>query len=172
MKRKVFRVKRVAASLPFGIGEIELETVAISRQAAWALYVEMTTRIATQQLDDGHGLLREALASLYSLFGITRQILKDAGPDVGASQDSVGGIAVAVLNQGLRPFLARWHPLLQVWEAQRPDGISPKEHEQNWPQEAQMRAELTMLGQKLEQYTRALAKIAGASPAVPTPPSA
>lgn len=65
------------------------------------------------------GLVREALNSLYSLFGTTRGVLKAAGPDVGASRDSVGGIAlaqpaagIAVLNNGLRPFLAKWHPLL------------------------------------------------------------
>ncbi|HSM84371.1 MAG TPA: hypothetical protein VLS96_21965 [Nodosilinea sp.] len=161
-KRKILKVKRASVSLPFGIGEMELETVETSRNAAWALYVEMTTRIATQQLDDDHGLLREALASLYVLFGITRQILKDAGPDVGATPESVGGIATAVLNQGLRPFLAKWHPQLQRWEAQRPDGMSPKEHESHWPDEATMRQELAVLGKKLEQYTNALAKIAGA----------
>jgi hypothetical protein len=60
------------------------------------------------------------LNSLYSLFGTTREILKEAGPDVGASRHSVGGIAILVLNNGLRPFLARWHPQLQVWESQRP----------------------------------------------------
>jgi len=67
--------------------------------------------------------------------GTTREVLKAAGPDVGASRDSVGGIAIAyggryaiaVLNNGLRPFLAKWHPLLQAWEARRPLGVSPKE---------------------------------------------
>lgn len=49
-----------------------------------------------------------------------------------------------------------------MWEAQRPENVSPKEHEQNWLEEAQMRNELKRLGQNLEQYTNALAKIAGA----------
>jgi hypothetical protein len=57
--------------------------------------------------------MREAMNSLYSLFGSTREILRKAGPTVGASHDSVGGIAIAVLNKGLRPFLSKWHPLLQ-----------------------------------------------------------
>lgn len=161
-KRKILKVKKISANIPFGIGQVELETVETSRNAAWSLYVEMTTRIATQQLEDSQGLLREALNSLYALFGITRQILKDAGPDVGASPESVGGIATAVLNQGLRPFMSKWHPKLQMWEAQRPENVSPKEHEQNWLEEAQMRNELKRLGQNLEQYTNALAKIAGA----------
>jgi hypothetical protein len=162
IKRNILKIKKVSANIPFGIGQVELETVETSRNAAWALYIEMTTRIATQQLEDDHGLLREALNSLYSLFGITRQILKEAGPDVGASSETVGGIATDVLNQGLRPFLAKWHPKLQIWEAQRPEGVSHKEHEKNWAEEVQMRHELKLLGQNLEQYTNALAKIAGA----------
>ncbi|MEA5504533.1 hypothetical protein VB735_15695, partial [Halotia wernerae UHCC 0503] len=43
--------------------------------------------------------------TVYSLFGTTREVLKVAGSDVGAARDSVGGIAIAVLNNGLRPFL-------------------------------------------------------------------
>jgi hypothetical protein len=161
-KKKFLKVKRVSANIPFGIGQLELETVETSRRAAWALYVELSTRIATQQLEDEHGLLREALNSLYSLFGITRQILKEAGPDVGASPETVGGIATAVLNQGLRPFLAEWHPKLQSWEAKRPEGMSTKEHEKNWSEEAVMRRALKDLVKNLEQYTNSLAKIAGA----------
>ncbi|PSR15738.1 hypothetical protein C8255_21540 [filamentous cyanobacterium CCP3] len=162
VKRKIFRVKGVLVNLPFDIGEIQLETVRISRGAAWALYVEMTTRVATQQLEEGHGLLREALDSLYSLFATTRQILKEGGPDVGTSPQSVGGIAIQMLNQGLRPFLSKWHPQLKIWESYCPDGVSAKEHEQNWLQESQMRQELKALGQNLEQFTNELAKIAKA----------
>lgn len=110
------------------------------KKAAWSLYVELVTRIAVQPLEVDQGLVREAMNSLYSLFGTTREVLKAAGPDVGASRDSVGGIAIAVLNNGLRPFLAKWHPLLQAWEARRPVGVSPKEHEQSWSEESKLRS--------------------------------
>jgi hypothetical protein len=131
------------------------------KKAAWSLYVELVTRIAVQPLEVDQGLVREAMNSLYSLFGTTREVLKAAGPDVGASRDSVGGIAIAVLNNGLRPFLAKWHPLLQAWEARRPVGVSPKEHEQSWSEESKLRSELEVLRGGLEDYAKALAKIAG-----------
>jgi hypothetical protein len=105
--------------------------------------------------------LRETLNSLYQLFPTTREILKQAGPSVGASHDSVGGIAIHVLNNGLRPFLAKWHPLLQAWEAQRPLNLSPKEHEQNWSEEPNLRKALELLREDLEQYAKALEAIAG-----------
>lgn len=145
----------------FGIGSAEWVTNPAERQAAWALYVELVTRIAVQPLETDDGLLREALSSLYKLFETTREILKVAGPDVGASPESVGGIAIAVLNNGLRPVLAKWHPRLDMWEAQRPAGVSKKAHELAWPDEPLLRQELADLRPKLETYAQALATIAG-----------
>lgn len=154
-------LKKVSVSLPFGIGSAAWEADPTERRAAWSLYVELVTRIAMQSLEVDQGLLREALNSLYSLFETTREVLKEAGPNVGASRKSVGGIAIAVLNNGLRPFLTKWHPLLQAWEAKRPADLSSKEHEQNWSEEPKLRSELAALRKDLEQYANALAAIAG-----------
>lgn len=155
------RLKKVSVSLPFGIGKAEWEADPTERRAAWSLYVELVTRIAVQPLEADQGLLREALSSLHSLFGTTREILKEAGPDVGTSRESVGGIAIAVLNRGLRSFLVRWHPRLQTWEAQRDPKLSPREHELKWPEEPKLRADLESLRKDLAQYAKALATIAG-----------
>jgi hypothetical protein len=160
-KQDPAKLKKVSVSLPFGIGGAEWEADITERKAAWSLYIELVTRITVQSLEADEGLLREALNSLHSMFAITRQILREAGPDVGISTQSVGGIAIAVLNKGLRPFLSQWHPLLQTWEAQKPATTSPKEHEKNWSLEPQMRQELLLLGKELEQYVNALAEIVG-----------
>jgi hypothetical protein len=154
-------LKKVSVSLPFGIGSAEWETDKAERKAAWSLYVELVTRVAIQPLETDQGLLREALTSLHSLFGTTREILKEAGPDIGASRNSVGGIAIAVLNKGLRPFLAKWHPQLQAWEAKRPPTLSYKEHEKNWAEESTIYSDLDILRQELDRYANALAIIAG-----------
>jgi hypothetical protein len=160
-KQDPAKLKKVSVNLPFGIGGAEWEADVTERKAAWSLYVELVTRVTMQSLEADQGLFREALTSLHSMFAITRQILREAGPDVGLSSQSVGGIAIAVLNKGLRPFLSKWHPLLQTWEAQRPITTSPKEHEKNWSEEPQMRQELLSLATDLEQYARALAEIVG-----------
>jgi hypothetical protein len=154
-----FKVKRICTSLPFGLGQVELESDEAMRRAAWALYVELRTRITTQTLETDQGLLREALNSLYSLFASTREILREAGPDVGTSLESVGGIAIAVLNVGLRPFLSKWHPALLAWEAQRPTDVGQKDHEKKWPEEPQLRNELKLLRENLEEYVHALAEV-------------
>ena len=103
-KHNLAVLKRVTVSLPFGIGSASWEADPTERNAAWELCVELVTRVAVQSLHPQEGLVREAMNSLYSLFGSTREILRKAGPDVGASHDSVGGIAIAVLNNGPARF--------------------------------------------------------------------
>jgi len=155
------KLKSVTVSLPFGIGSAAWEADPTEQNAAWELYIELVTRVAVQSLDADQGTVREAMNSLYSLFGSTREILRKAGPKVGASRDSVGGIAIAVLNQGLRPFLSKWHPILQDWEARRAEGVSPRVHEKTWEQEPTLRKELEALRSGLEEYAKALADISG-----------
>jgi hypothetical protein len=154
------KLKKVSVNL-FGIGSAEWQDDPTQRKAAWSLYVELITRVAIQPLNDDQGLLREALTSLYKLFDITRQILREAGPDVGASKNSIGGYAIDVLNKGLRPFLSKWHPLLQSWEAKREPSISPKEHEKNWELEPKLRQELHELTEQLNVYAEQLAEFTG-----------
>lgn len=160
-KKDRAKLKKVSINLPFGIGGIEWEADSTEQRAAWALYVELVTRIAVQPLGKDEGVLREAISSLYALFGVTRQVLMDAGPDIGIAKNSVGGVAIAVLNQGLRPFLAKWHPALQAWEVQRDPITSPQDHERQWSEEPKLRAELEELRKGLAQYADALATIAG-----------
>lgn len=149
----------VSVSLPFGLGSAKFEADDTERKAAWELYVELVTRIAVQSLDAEQGTVREALSSLYQLFGTTREILRKYGPGVGATHDSVGGIAIAVLNIGMRPFMSKWHPLLQTWEVQKEITASPQEHEKAWEYEATARRELSRLREELKTYADALAAI-------------
>ena len=116
----------VTLGLPFGLGGISgsWSPDEEERKAAWEMYVELITRISVQELQPGEGLLGEALASLYTLFGTTRDILRRYGPGVAApkkgSDLSFGIIAVRVLNEALRPLLAKWHPELAHHESLRP----------------------------------------------------
>jgi hypothetical protein len=152
---------KVTINIPFlNIISMELSVDSCAKKAAWLLYLELSTRIATQSLEADEGLLREALNSLYKIFEMTRQILRDAGPSVGVEEKSVGGIALKVLNQGLRPFLSKWHPSLEEWELQRSETSSIKVHEQKWIHSNQMRTELASLQIGLKDYVIALSEIA------------
>ena len=53
--------------------EMEWKPQDEDKAAAWELYIELLTRIATQPLDAEHGDEKTALDSVFSLFAITRQ---------------------------------------------------------------------------------------------------
>jgi hypothetical protein len=155
------KAKKLTVGLPFGLGSLELEDDASQRRAAWSMYVELSTRIAVQPLEEGEGILREALTSLYNVFNITRQILREAGPDIAKAPNSLGFIAIDVVNKGLRPFLVRWHPLLKNYEEKKTPEMTTVEHERSWEREAELRKELEQVRQQMVIYVDALAKIAG-----------
>ena len=93
---------------PEELTDAELEDLTDqSHNAAWAMYVEMVTRISTQPLPDEDGDEQTALDSVYSLFATTRGILKEYGRE----SPEFSKLAVLILNQKVRPFTAKWHVL-------------------------------------------------------------
>ena len=156
------KAKSLQVGLPFNLGSLVFEANEAEQRAAWSLYVEMTTRVAIQSLNTDEGLLREALNSLYAMFGLTRKILSEAGPTVAHGTESFGPVAIKILNEGLRPFTSKWHPLLADHEAKRPADVPPLEHEHNWEHFWEMREELTKLQEQMRIYADMLAEISGA----------
>jgi hypothetical protein len=137
--------------------------------AAWEIYVELVTRVAVVELGAEQGVLREALGSLHSLFGTIRAVLRRHGPSVaragGLEASDVSVLAIAILNDVLRPLLADWHPVLLEHESRCPSGLSAAEHERGWARNEEMRAALTRARVQLGDYARLLA----AAAAVPHP---
>lgn len=132
-------------NLNLGFLETEWEPQIKDSEAAWEMYVELLTRIATQPLPNDSGIEATALDSVYSLFGITRDILRKYG------KDSIGfaKIAIIILNQVIRPFTARWHKLSVEGAFQDPNQVSI------------FRSELQDLQVNLQNYMGMLAEIAG-----------
>ena len=125
--------------------ELDWEPKAEDRQAAWELYVELLTRITTQPLEELSGDEGSALDSVHKLFDLTRDVLKRNGQDC----IQFTRIAVAVLNQRIRPFTAKWHRL-SLQEA-----FKDREHCKQFRQElAEMQSELVL-------YSKMLADMAG-----------
>jgi hypothetical protein len=144
------------------------------RDAAWELYVELLTRITVVELGPTEGTLREALSSLYALFPITREVLRRYGPAVSkpkrSGELSLATIAVAILNYGLRPFLAKWHPELLAPDAARPADVSAVEHERKWQHAGELRTQLTEMQTWISAYAHTLGEAAGVTPLLPESP--
>lgn len=125
------------------------------RKAAWRLFVETMTRVATQPLSRDHGTVREALTSLHSLFQTTRDLLKEMEPTPTNDGNTVEMLALEMLNANIRPFLARWHPSLAVHEKANPDF-----DEHNWLHGQQCRDDLEDLRTRLVNYARSFGQLA------------
>lgn len=136
--------------------------------AAWELYVELVTRVPVAQLHDEEGSLREALTSLYTVFGVTREILHKYGPGIARPKHggavSFGLLAISVLNNAIRPILAYWHPILLEYEQARVSGISALEHERRWGRAGELREALQQTRTVMVNYAQLLAQVAGISP--------
>lgn len=74
------------------------------RGAAHEMHVQLVSRIATQRLGYGDGVVARALKSLVELFDHARKI-NTAYPDGSLFETTVWH----VLNDRLRPFTAKWH---------------------------------------------------------------
>jgi hypothetical protein len=156
---------KLALKAPFIEVSGTWEPTDLERRAAWELYVQLVTRIAVAPLPRGEGLDREALASLHQLFGIHREVLSRYGPDLAKpkprGQYSLGILAVTALNYIIRPFLARWHPELTDYEAQRPPDRGAADHERQWAQHEQFRQELDRVRGNLQTYAEWLSHACG-----------
>lgn len=146
MKRGDFLQKWGLSSLKLKLGfmEGEFSPSDPDKAAAWELYVELLTRITTQNLPVDQGDEKTALDSVFAIFPLTREILRKHGPS-----NEFAKLAIPVLNQIVRPFTAKWHKLSL-------NGVFADEG-----QCQTFRAELSALQPKLRHYTQALAAMAG-----------
>ena len=124
---------------------VEITFEDADKDAAWELYIELLTRIATQPLPADSGSEKAALDSIYQLFSITRTILRTKGRNT----IQFSKVAIPVLNQILRPFAAKWHK----------ECIA---HEFKDQQKCELfRTELGELQNDILSYAKMLATIAG-----------
>lgn len=124
--------------------ELEFTPSEDDQTAAWEMYIELLTRIATQPLSNYEGDEKFALDSIYKIFDITRDILKKKG----RKATNFTKIAIVILNQIIRPFTAKWHRkmLNEVFE--------------NEEECTQFRNELCKLQKQLISYMKMLAELA------------
>ena len=164
-----FKIQSLNVNLPFGLGGANIVVTEAQQKVAWALYVELATRVAGVKLEPGMGSAREALDSLYSLFETTRAVLRAEGPSAANGPESVGPIAINILNNGLRPFLVKWHTALSSFEDQQKEE-QRKEFggktniiidESRWPEHEAFYQALEKNRQGMLEYIEILARIAG-----------
>jgi hypothetical protein len=154
--RKGAQLTEVVVTVPH-LSELRFVVTRDTKKVAWRLFVETVTRVSTQPLAPGTGSLREAMTSLYGLFQVVREILKETLPSpVQEQAPTVEQLAITMLNLELRPFLSRWHPNLRQWEQ-----ANPGRDESNWPAGSACRKELAVVQARIHDYAIGYARLAG-----------
>jgi hypothetical protein len=128
-----------------GFMQMEWQPRPEEEQAAWELYIELITRVATQPLGKDQGDEAAALSSIFSLFQVTRELLKQKG----RKAEVFSKIAVVILNQKIRPFTAKWHKRITDNLLENPE------------EKASFRKELEQIQNVVRGYAAMLAKVAG-----------
>lgn len=128
-----------------GFMQMEWQPRPEEEQAAWELYIELITRVAIQPLGKGQGDEAAALGSIFSLFEVTRDLLKQKG----RKAEVFSKIAVVILNQKIRPFTAKWHKRVLDNQLEKPE------------EKESFRKELEQIQGVLRGYAAMLANVAG-----------
>ncbi|MFW1341068.1 hypothetical protein ACEV9T_22825 [Vibrio parahaemolyticus] len=125
--------------------EMQWEPQDEDKAAAWELYIELLTRVTTQDILSHDGDEQAALNSIYSLFEITRNVIKNNGRNC----VEFTKIAIVFMNQIIRPFTSKWHK------------VSVDKGFENESKCIEFRSELAVLQSELRVYTSMLAEMAG-----------
>ncbi|MCK6573809.1 hypothetical protein L6V77_22235 [Myxococcota bacterium] len=137
------------------VGGFKYKVADEDRRAAWATFVDLASRIATQPLDATAGDTGAALASLYALFQSVRERLIGLRPPtaLAAGQRTVETHALAMLNLEIRPLLSRWHP--EFDDARARGAAVPPDVERA------CRAEMESVRLRLVEYAVEFAELSG-----------
>ncbi len=122
---------------------------------AHALWVELATRTATQNLHFRAGGEEAAARSVFSLFPITRKLLTEH-PDAADFRRE----ALELLNGTLRPYTARWHSWMIYDDARWEPDSTARTRFQDEPTRCLFREELEELQGRLSAHRSALARLA------------
>jgi len=87
------------------------------KEAAWAIHIELRSRITTQDLPYHSGDEATALKSLYSLFSHHRELLTE----IGYEASTVGLLSLWMLNEYVRPITGYWHGAERDGKLEIPD---------------------------------------------------
>ncbi|MBT3320763.1 MAG: hypothetical protein HN392_00590 [Anaerolineae bacterium] len=156
MAKQKIKATKLTVGLPFNLGSLETESTSDSERVAWELYVELITRLPLKEIDTPSS---DDLSFLFDIINVTRQILRQAGPSISRWPNPLGRMVIDIINKGIRPFLAKWYPLLNVANREK-----TKENNAKGQQDKtlfEFKRNFADLHGELIIYSEALAKLAG-----------
>ena len=163
--RRRHHASSVTISLPFGLGSVTYENSVQDRVLAWRMYVQLKTRKAALPFDEKCDLIADVYASLYDLFGVTRELLSSTPLSDVQRPNGVWELILRVLNDGIRPHLTRWQASFRCWWDQqlkdtRNEGVEPQELQREYPRYHELVVDLERTNTELSKFAEELLLIA------------
>ena len=137
-------------------------------QIAYKLWVELKTRKIGLPIDFDNDVIVEVYNSWYEFFRITRELIKDIPAQKirrSESTQRLVGVAIDVLNSGMRPHLTRWQARFRRWykaESEKDENkhVHPQELQARFEQYDSLAKDMKKVNSKLIKYRDKLEEIA------------
>jgi hypothetical protein len=160
-----YQSKSISVGLPFGLGSMIYDTTPLDRIIAWKLYIQLVTRKAALPFDEEHDLIKEVYASLFELFGVTRDLLIELPLREFQRDEGLASLMLRVLNDGIRPHLTIWQSdFTKWWEIANTNeenhNKTPHQLQSEYPRYQDLVAELKQTNTELSKFADELLKIA------------
>ena len=164
VKRNIQLVK-----LKYTIGGVEVEYEIIRNykniEIAHKIYIELITRKAAIEMEEGKDVIVEVYNSWYSLFQITREELKSFDgillKDNNTSAQLVK-LLTDILNKGLRPHLTEYQAKFRKWYSEKLEEIkflSPQQIQTQYEEIEPLMKSMKEVNRTLIEYSEQLRKI-------------
>lgn len=153
------------AELGLGPGKLSFRPNSADQQIAYAIWVELSTRKIGLPIDLNHDVIWEVYESWHTFFSVTRELIKTI-PVTKAkvrSTREIINLSVAVLNQGLRPHLTKWHARFRHWyeaELKKANGdIDPQVLQSKYPRFKELEKDLLNVNTNLIRYREKMGEL-------------
>lgn len=155
--------------LKYSLGGTEVE-YEISRnyqnvEIAHKIYIELITRKAAIEIEEGKDVIVEVYNSWYSLFQITREELKSIDGQLikdNNTSSQLVELLTDILNKGLRPHLTEYQAKFRKWYSEQLEenkNISPQEIQSKYEEIEPLMSSLKEVNKTLIAYSEQLKKI-------------
>jgi len=155
--------------LKYKVGGVEVEYEIIRNykniEIAHKIYIELITRKAAIEIEEGKDVIVEVYNSWYSLFQITREELKSFDgvllKDNNTSTQLVE-LLTDILNKGLRPHLTEYQAKFRKWYSEKLEenkSLSPQQIQTQYEEIEPLMKSMKEVNRTLIEYSEQLKKI-------------
>lgn len=158
-----FSSRSVSIQGPAGIA-FNLSVAKNDRAVAWKIYSQLNSRVAAVEFNPDYDSALNVHQSLYKMFEIIRDEVANIPLEKIQRDDSDDTVKfyLAIMNDGLRPHLSKWHIPLSKWvenEQKNHPERSILEIERQFPQRKELLDSLKAMNERMQVYSTKLLEI-------------